>query len=461
MKSRKYKVILIGLLLTFLFAVPGLTQTIKTNDDTTLKQIIIFGRHSVRSSTVPPEDLAMFSSNTYPPFTGVPVGYLTPNGREAARLLGSYFHDYLVHEGLLTGSAPTDLSRSYFRANSIQRSNITASFFGQGLIPGATIPVHSYPIADPKTNTPAVTDPVFDPVAAGFATIDADRAVTEVLGVYGSGAALASAYSGELSLIRNVLAPPGSVDPTSQVTHPFTLAPYIPITNAGASINTGGLALVINATDPFVMQYADGFAPEDVAWGKLSPDTLSQQTRLAILQINIAMRLPYVNQVQSSNAGSHVLRSMIQTISGGNLRGAFGDRKSKVLVVVSSDYYVAGLAGLLGLHWTLPGYQPDFCAPGGALVFELRQHNVSKELLVRIFYTAQTFDQLRNLTVLNLTVPPATMQLTVPGGSTSNGNSDVKWATFRKLMTEVIGQQYVQPFGKGTPPPVIHDVPLD
>jgi 4-phytase / acid phosphatase len=456
----KCKVILIGLLLALAGAVPVLAQTIREADDTTLKQIIIFGRHSIRSSTVPQATLDTFTSNTYPPFTGVPKGYLTPNGREAARLMGSYFHDYLVAQGLLTGAPSTDLSRSYFRANSIQRSNITASFFGQGLIPGATIPVHSYALVDPKTGMP-VTDPVFDPVAAGFATVDADRAVTEVLGMYSSGAALASAYSAELSLVRNVLAPPGSVDPTDQITHPFTLDAYIPITNAGGSINLGGLGTTTEATDPFVMQYADGFAPEDVAWGKLTPDTLSQETRLEILKINIEMRLPYVSRVQSSNAASHVLRSMIQAVSNTNLRGAFGDHKSKVLVVVSSDYYVAGLAGLLGLHWALPGYQPDFCAPGGALVFELRQNNKSKEYLVRVFYTAQRFDQLRNLTPLTLQAPPATMQLTVPGGSTSNGDSDVKWPTFRKRLNEAIGQEYVQPFGKDNPPPVIQNVPLN
>ena len=166
-----------------------------------------------------------FQLNPYPAFVGVPTGYLTPRGQEAARLLGSYFHDYLLHEGLLTGSAQTDLSRSYFRANSIQRSNVTAAKFGAGLIPGATIPVHSYRIADPNTGTPAEPDPVFDPIAAKVVTVDPVRAVTEVQGIFGSGAAIASAYSGELSLIRSVLYPPGtqpmpgapgSVDPTSR-----------------------------------------------------------------------------------------------------------------------------------------------------------------------------------------------------------------------------------------------------
>jgi 4-phytase / acid phosphatase len=215
-----------------------------------------------------------------------------------------------------------------------------------------------------------------------------------------------------------------------------------------------------SATDPFVMQYADGFAPQDVAWGRLSLDALSQQTRLTVLEFSIAMRTPYVDQVQSSNAASHVLRSMLQAVSGSHLPGAFGKAKSRVLVIISSDVYVDGLAGLLGLHWQLPGFQPDFIGPGGALVFELRQSRGTGEYLVRVFYTAQTLDQLRNLTPLTLDEPPATMQLAIPGASSPATSLDVSFSTFRKLLSEAIDQKYVQPFGKEVPPGVLDNVPL-
>jgi len=470
----KRKLILLGLLLTLAlaFAAPLPAQTVKPDDDTTLKQIIIFGRHGIRSSTSGTATLDQWSADPSPGFPGVPVGYLTPRGRQAASLMGAYFHDYLVNQGLLTGNTSTDLARLYFRANSIQRSNITASYFGMGLIPGSTVPVHSYELG--------TTDPVFDPVAAGFATVDPERAAAEVQGFYGTPAALSSAYSGELSLVYGVLypqgtqpinppgtipppppAPPGpqgSYDPTSI---PFTFTPNSPVTNAGLSINLGGLAYTQQATDPFVMQYADNFPITDTAWGRLTPETLSQETRLVVLEINIQMRLPYVSRVQSSNAASHVFRTMNRAVMGGNPRGAFGDSKSKVLVVISSDYYVAGLAGLLGLHWNLPGYQPDFCSPGGALVFELRQKKSSRDYVVRVYYTSQTFDQLRNLTQFSLQSPPATMQLMVPGGSNSATDLDVKWATFKKLMTNAIDMDYVQPYNKENPPGPLNNVPLD
>jgi 4-phytase/acid phosphatase len=208
------------------------------------------------------------------------------------------------------------------------------------------------------------------------------------------------------------------------------------------------------------MEYADGFPTNEVAWGRLTLDQLSQETRLVDLQFGICMRSPYLARVQSSSAASHVLRSMLQVQGGVPLEGALGTPESQVLVIVSSDGYVAGLAGLLDMHWLLPGYQPDFCPPGGALVFELRQVTTTGQYLVRVFYTAQTFDQLRNLTPLTLAAPPATQQLLVPGGS-STTNLDVDFAIFTNLMNSAIGLEYVRPFAGEPQPDVLNPYTTD
>jgi 4-phytase/acid phosphatase len=461
------KIVLAGLLLAVAMEGPVLAQTTNATDDgTVLKQIIIFGRHSIRAAISTTNTLNQFSADPYPDYFGVPVGYLTTNGQQAAGLLGSYFHDYLLHEKLLTGSNDTDLARSYFRANTIERSYMTAAKFGAGLVPGVTVPIHTY--------AAGAADPVFDPLSAGVATVDPARALAEVLGLYGSGTNLALAYSSELSLLSEVLYPPGtqpntnstqgSVDPT---TLPITLVTNTPLgTNlppykTGDVINMGGLFAAGSAADPFVMQYTDGFPTNEVGWGRFTLDTLSQQTRLATLGFSISMRPPYLARVQSSSAASHILRSMLQITGGVPLDGALGTNQPQALVIVSSDTFVAGLAGLLDVHWLLPGYQPDFCPPGGTLVFELRQVITNGQYLVRVFYTAQTFDQLRNLTTLTLEVPPATMQLFIPGGSNSDTNLDVAFATFSNLLTAAIGLEYVQPFDQETPPGVLDPYTAD
>lgn len=441
-----------------------------TDDGTTLKQMIIFGRHSIRATTYSTNALDQYAADPYPGFA-TKAGDLTPNGERAARLLGDYFREYLVHEGLLTGDAATDLARGYFRANSIQRSYMTCSEFGAGLIPDANVPVHTYPVKWP--------DPIIDPLLAAVVTVDPAQALAEVTSLYGDGTGLAATYASDLAVISSVLyppgthplyppgttpptnAPPGAVDPTTipiafAASSPIEFPPPLGHYLTGGVVGMGGMAGVVAATDPFIMQYADGFPEDQVGWGRFTMETLSQQTRITTLQIEIGMRTPYLARVQSSNLGQHILRSLQQAVDGQPRSGALGDAQTKVLVIVSSDYYVAGLAGLLGLHWHLPGYEPDYCAPGGALVFELRERKATGEHLVRVFYTAQTLNQLRELAPLTLDAPPATVQLAVPGGSRSGTDPDVDFDRFAARLVDAIDPACVQPVDQEHPPSVMN-----
>ena len=277
------KAVLAALLLAVAMEGPVLAQTTNAADDgTVLKQIIIFGRHSIRSATTGTNSLDECSANPFPDFVGVQVGYLTSRGQLAAGLMGSYFHDYLLHEGLLTNDASSDLAHSYFRANIIERSYMTAAKFGAGLIPGANIPVHTYY----PTNS-AVADPVFDPILAGFATVDPVRALTEVQGVFGSGTNLSSAYSGELSLISKVLYPPG--------THP--LYPGIsPTTNFPLILTLGVSQLRLSVAEAMIASTVNGAAALALAdhVGQIAPG-YSADLAVIVLAVQLAalaVRLP-------------------------------------------------------------------------------------------------------------------------------------------------------------------------
>jgi len=73
------------------------------------------------------------------------------------------------------------------------------------------------------------------------------------------------------------------------------------------------------------------------------------------------------------------------------------------------------LTGLFGLNRHLRGYAAGEAAPGGALIFELWRHGAHGEPYVRIFYVAQTPDQLRSMTPLDPDQPPAIAAIRVPG----------------------------------------------
>jgi hypothetical protein len=91
-----------------------------------------------------------------------------------------------------------------------------------------------------------------------------------------------------------------------------------------------------------------------------------------------------------------------------------GTPSTKIVVLIASDVNVCGLAGLFHIDWLLPEYQQDFCSPGGAIVFQLRQSQSTGEYIVRASYIGQTLDQLWNQTILTMEVPPAISQCLFP-----------------------------------------------
>ena len=73
-------------------------------DNTALKQVIIFGRHAVRTPVAPNNLLDGLSTLQFPAFAASGPAVITPNGQTNETLLGSYFRLWLTQEGLLTGN---------------------------------------------------------------------------------------------------------------------------------------------------------------------------------------------------------------------------------------------------------------------------------------------------------------------------------------------------------------------
>ena len=75
-------------LLAFAFFFGSLVNA-QTVDDAQLKQVIIFGCHSVRAPVATNMQLDAFSTQNVLDFH-VPAGYLTPNGEVIETILGGY-----------------------------------------------------------------------------------------------------------------------------------------------------------------------------------------------------------------------------------------------------------------------------------------------------------------------------------------------------------------------------------
>ena len=412
-------------------------------DDTQLKQVILLGRHGVRTPVVPNSVLDNFSSQPYPAFSVSGVSNLTVNGATNETILGSYYRLWLTKQGLLTGKDSADAAFVYFRATGTPLIAGTAKAFAAGMLPEAAININTY--------TAPASDPLFDPIDAGVAQLDQRMAVASVQGrLGGNPQSLASAYAPELALTRSILfgyaldqtpapaTPQGKLDATAM---PISITTG---TNT-APVTPGGLADVLYAIDPFVMEYADGMPAGDVGWGQLNASGISQITRLYNLLLDLEYRTPYLARVQSSNMASHIVRSLVQGATGNGMAGTVGSPSSKVVVLVGSNTNMTGLAGLLHLNWVLPGYPPDTCAPGGILSFELRQSQSTGEYIVRVSYVTQTMDQLRNRTPLTLTAPPAIAPVFLPGCSKRNDTFDCSLEDFVTVSRHAIDPLSVDP----------------
>jgi len=129
---------------------------------------------------------------------------------------------------------------------------------------------------------------------------------------------------------------------------------------------------------------------------------------------------------------------MVQSATGNAMTGALGTPSTKIVALIASDVNVCGLAGLCHIDWLLPEYQPDFCSPGGAMVFQLRQSQSTGEYIVRASYIGQTLDQLRNQTILTMDAPPAIAPVSIPNCSIGNATFDCPLGKFVRMANELI-----------------------
>ena len=77
---------------------------------------------------------------------------------------------------------------------------------------------------------------------------------------------------------------------------------------------------------------------------------------------------------------------MEQAVSGKPLPSTPAGQQA-LLLLSGHDTNLSNLSGMLGLSWTLPGYQPDDTPPGGALIFTLWR-DPAGAYFVKVRYTA-------------------------------------------------------------------------
>jgi 4-phytase/acid phosphatase len=399
-------------------------------DDELLSAVVV-SRHGVRSPTATQPPLATIAADPWPSWS-VPPGYLTQRGAELARLLGGYYRESYVAQGLLPAQGCPRPGDVFAWADVDQRTRATAEALLKGMFPDCGL--------TPGHRTDAKIDPLFHPTRAGTCRIDPAQAREAVLDrVGGNFTIITAAHRSELAAMQSVLkccAP--AVCRASGATAPCTLGE---LSNAIAGSHdrvrlAGPIAIGSTASEVFLLEYAQGLPENQVAWGRAStPQAMRPLWRLHTLQFDLMQRTPYLAARQGSALVQRILATMRRSINGrADVSQPAG---AKLTLLVGHDTNLANIGGMLGIHWSLPSYLPDQTPPAGALHFELLRSRQTGIHGVRVRFISQTPEQMRQTAPLDRAHPPEQAIASIEGCATSAGGT-CPWTAFEALARKAI-----------------------
>ena len=375
-----------------------LAQQGSVRRDDQLIYAVYLTRHGVRSPTATSEQYNQFSSSPWPTWN-VPPGYLTPHGYELMKLFGIYDRERLARLNLIKPAGCEDASHVAIHADSDQRTRETAKALAEGMFPGCRITIHSQ-----KEGT---NDPLFHLLPGSISPAEATLGTTAVLARVGNDLSeITRSHQARLAALDSLLATCGAFDAAHVRTSIFDIPASVSsgqgdhIVNLRGPLNTAG-----TLTENFLLEYTQAMPARDVGWGCINGKQLRDLINLHTDAADLAQRTPAVAVPQASQLLRVIHRSIQQAITGKATPGSEGRPGDKVLLLVGHDTNLLNVAGALNLNWWLDGRRDD-TPPGSSLVFEVWKNRVSGAYSIRVFFTSQTLEQMRNASPLTEENPP-------------------------------------------------------
>jgi 4-phytase/acid phosphatase len=329
---------------------------------------IIVMRHGVRSPTSSPDELAPYATR---PWVAWPVapGVLTEHGAQGITALGERFRRMLVADGLGRGQCD---DAWLVIADSTPRNRASGAALVNGLQPGcragylALAPDQNNPLFHFNEASSAKDDDV--PVAVPFAWPPPALVELQSLLLGCSGDACLADARGQQ---RKLLLDPADDNDAARV----------------KALKSAG-----SLSENLMLEYAQGFPLDKVAWGHGDAATIGRIITLHNLQFAASKKSMPAAARAGSNLLAHIVATLEQSTGAATSVAPLATGNTRVILLVAHDTNLANLAGVLDVDWHDPR-QPDDYPPGGALVFDLlRQKN---GYALRVSSWMPTLDALR------------------------------------------------------------------
>lgn len=349
-----------------------------------VERVVLLYRHGLRAPLDEENGAKAYADQPWPAWS-TPPSLLTPHGREAMRQLGLYDRAWLMNLGLLSANGCPDRHELDLWVNTEARTISSGEELAEGLAPGCQLTVGRL--------APGQRDPLFDSGAAR-PELDAAAAVRVIDTETGGPAAIIAPHRAAVRTLETILGcrAPGRGEPCDLAAEPGSLEASAD--GHGLKL-TGPIEVTSGTAEILLLQYGEGMPLARVGWGRATPQRLAEVSRLHALLFDVFDRSSVMAQRTAAAMAPHIAALLA------------ADSGPRVSILVGHDNNIAALASLLGAHFQIPGYGLDDPPLGGALGFMVLRDARSHARFVRVFYQAQSLDQLRTLAPLSLDHPPA------------------------------------------------------
>lgn len=379
----------------FLSALPLFSAQAQTSADWQLEKVVEISRHGVRPPTEGNMKTIQAGTGREWPQWLTRYGELTGHGYAAAVHKGQYEGSYLRQHGLLTQHCPQP-GDVFVWASPLQRTQETAMALMDGVFPGCGVAIQG-PASEKQ-------DTLFHAEAAG---VTLDQAQVK--------AALEHAMQGQSARqIQTSLQP--VIDKLKQaVCLPNTACPAFETEWAIKESKKGNISLhgpetLANMAETIRLAYSNNNPLSQVAFGQArSAAEVSALMTMATIQYDFTNDLPYVARRGASTLMHQIALALAPD------HQADAPPEAKWLLYVAHDTNIAKLRAMLGFTWQQGDYPRGNIPPAGSLIFERWRNLQSGQRFLRLYFQAQSLDQIRNLEPLDSQHPPLRSEFSVEG----------------------------------------------